>query len=84
MPPTDLLAWCWEGERRWLVVVNLGSTPGRGHTRLPWDDMVGQTYRLSDPTTGVSLTRSGDELRNGLSVDLGAWQWHLFAIDPAS
>jgi hypothetical protein len=30
------------------------------------------------------LCRSGDDLINGLFVELDAWQWHMFRIDVPS
>jgi hypothetical protein len=77
-----LVAWCWEGDRRWLVVVNLGAAPASGKVRVPWVDTAGRTYRLHDPIAGVSRSCSGDELSNGLPVDLGPWQPHLFGVEP--
>ncbi|MET0475777.1 MAG: alpha-amylase family glycosyl hydrolase [Mycobacterium sp.] len=52
-----LVAWCWEGERCWLVVVNLGATDASGRVR-----------------------RSGDDLRGGLLVELGPWQWRIVEV----
>ncbi|CAN5498362.1 hypothetical protein BH09ACT7_BH09ACT7_47460 [soil metagenome] len=77
----SLVAWCWDGDRSWLVVVNLGASVASGEVRVPWGDIAGQTYRLADPITGASMIRSGDELRNGLPVDLGPWEWHLFEVE---
>jgi alpha amylase-like protein len=77
----QLVSWCWDGAARWLVVVNLGSTGACGHVRVPWDDMLGRTYRLMDPTTGVDVIRSGDDLNGGLYVELGPWRWHLFEVE---
>ena len=76
-----LVAWCWDGEDRWLVIVNLGAATACGHVSVPWADVEGRTYHLADPTTGVSLIRSGDDLHGGLYVELGAWQWHLFKLE---
>lgn len=75
------MAWCWQGDARWLVVVNLGPTPARALTRVPLTDVRGRTHRLTDPTTGLSVVRSGDDLADGLFVELGPWQWHLFRLD---
>ncbi|MCV7225962.1 alpha-amylase family glycosyl hydrolase [Mycolicibacterium komossense] len=36
VPP--LLAWCWEGERRWSVVVNLSDGPAAGRVSAPWGE----------------------------------------------
>jgi hypothetical protein len=77
-----LVAWCWEGDRRWLVVVNLGAGPATGRVRAPWPDLRGRSWRLVDPTQGTDDIRSGDDLCDGLYVRLDPWHWHLFRLDP--
>jgi hypothetical protein len=77
----DLVAWCWEGDSRWLVVVNLSDATGRGHVRTPWPDLRGRPCRLIDPTTDVAYERAGDDLCDGLYVELGPWGWHLFRVE---
>jgi Alpha amylase, catalytic domain len=79
----DLLAWGWRDDRpRKLVVVNFGDRPAAGHVALGWDDLEGSTWRLSDASNGAVYERSGDDLRNGLYVELDAWDWHLFDLEP--
>jgi hypothetical protein len=78
--PPHLVAWCWDGDRRWLVVVNLSAATASGHVRVPWGDIAGRDYRLADPLTGVNFTRSGEDLSSGLYVELGPWQWHFFGV----
>ena len=78
---SDLAAWCWDGDRRWLVVVNLGAAPSTGRVSAPWDDLAGRTYRLTDPIADVVRTCSRDDLLDGLPVELGPWQWHLFRVE---
>ena len=63
-----------------LVVVNLGDVTAAGLVSLPWDDLRGRTWELADPTTDARFERSGDELRDGLYVELGAGNWHLFEL----
>jgi hypothetical protein len=77
----NLVAWCWEGERRWLVVVNLSGATAAGFVRTPWEDLRGRMCRLVDPTNHVTYQRSGDDLRDGLYVELGKWCWHLFRVE---
>lgn len=78
-----LVAWCWEGESRWLVVVNLSGTTSAGQVRAPWADLRGHTCRLVDPTNDVAYLRAGDALCDGLFVELGPWAWHLFRVETA-
>jgi glycosidase len=77
----NLVAWCWEGDSRWLIVVNLSDSTAAGLVRAPWDDLRGRHWQLTDPTQNSTLRRSGDDLVDGLFVDLDAWGWHMFRID---
>jgi hypothetical protein len=77
-----LAAWTWEGESRWLVVVNLGDTTAAGLIAAPWDDLRGQDWRLDDATNDTTFLRGGDDLRDGLYVELPPWHWHLFHLTP--
>ncbi|HEY7133732.1 MAG TPA: alpha-amylase family glycosyl hydrolase [Acidimicrobiia bacterium] len=77
----NLLAWCWDGEHRWLVIVNLGDGPASGHVRAPWDDLRGRTWPLVDPTNDQTFERSGDEMCDGLYVELEPWHWHLLRAE---
>jgi hypothetical protein len=81
----NLLAWCWEGDTRWLIVVNLSDSTAAGLVRAPWDDLRGRTWSLTDPSHAAQNTtflRSGDDLANGLFVELAGWNWHMFRLDP--
>ena len=53
-----------------------------GHVQAPWEDLRGRSLRLVDPTQGVAFERSGDDLCDGLYVELGPWGWHLFRVEP--
>jgi glycosidase len=77
----NLVAWAWDGVSRWLVVVNLSDSTSKGLVRAPWHDLRGRSVRLLDPTNDVTYERSGDDLTDGLYVELGPWGWHLFRVD---
>ena len=77
-----LVAWRWSGASRWLVIVNLSAGSAVGHVQAPWEDLRGRSLRLVDPTQGVVFERSGDDLCDGLYVELGPWGWHLFRVEP--
>ncbi|WP_416061168.1 alpha-amylase family glycosyl hydrolase [Rhodococcus indonesiensis] len=79
----NLVAWCWDGDRRWLVVVNLSPGTATGRVGVPWDDLRGVSCRLVDPTNDVVFDRAGADLCDGLYVELGPWHWHLFHIESA-
>jgi hypothetical protein len=77
----DLVSWRWEGDGRWLVVVNLSPGTATGHVTVPWPDLRGREVRLVDPTHDTAFTRSGDDLNDGLFVQLGPWDWHLLRLE---
>ena len=78
----QLIALCWSsGEARNLVVVNYADQPAQARVRLPWSELTGKDWQLSDRLNGVEFTRSGDELAaDGLYVGLDPWAAHFLAI----
>ena len=90
----QLVAWSWEGAApaetgadldRWLVVVNLGPDTAEGQVTVPpgWGDLRGRALRLLDPVHDIAFDRSGDELLDGLYVQLDPWGSHQFSIQLA-
>jgi len=79
-----LVAWCWSGaDSRHVVVVNLSDAPAQAQVRLPWADLGGTTWELSDRLDGRRFERDGDALaRAGLYVELGPWASHFLACSP--
>jgi glycosidase len=79
----NLIAFGWRDDRpRKLVVVNLGDAPAAAHVSLPWDDLRGRSWQLTDASNDVAYERSGDDLRDGLYVALEPWAWNLFDLRP--
>jgi hypothetical protein len=79
----NILAWTRTGtsHKRWLIAVNLSSTRAQARVRLPWTDLEGRWWNLADPVHHDSFPRNGAELqRDGLYVDLAAWQSHIFEL----
>lgn len=77
----QLVAWCWERE---LVVVNLADAPAQGRVRLPWGDLGGAAWTLTDRLDGRTFVRDGDALAaDGLYVELGGWGAHFLAVEHA-
>jgi hypothetical protein len=75
----NLVAWCWRspGEHH-LIVVNLSDSGAQGHVRLPWDELKGKSWKMTDLFTGKVYERSGDEMCNpGMYVDLPPWGYHV-------
>jgi Alpha amylase, catalytic domain len=79
-----LVAWCWEGDTRWLIVVNLSDGTAAGEVRTPWTDSRGRQWQLTDPTQNVAFERSGDDLVDGLFVELAPWKWHMFRVESTT
>ncbi|WP_395694275.1 hypothetical protein [Nocardioides sp.] len=79
----QVVSWCWSGDARWLVVVNLGEVPAAAHVATPWPDLRSARLLLHDPTQAAAYERSGDDLVDGLYVELPAWGWHLFRVSAA-
>jgi hypothetical protein len=78
----NILAWCWvKDDERCLIVINFGRETAQARVHVPWDELRGTTWRLSDMLSGETYDRGGDEIRNtGLYVDLKPWQYHLFQV----
>jgi hypothetical protein len=75
----NLVSWCCKkGEERYLVAVNLSGRSSQARVRLPWDELAGQSWRLTDVFTERVYERDGDEMSDpGLYVDLPAWGFHF-------
>jgi hypothetical protein len=75
-------AWGWRlGEERRLIIVNLSEYRSQALVPLPWEDLAGRTWRLTDAFTGEIYARDGLELRQpGLFVDLEGWGFHFFRV----
>ena len=71
---------------RWLIVVNLGADTASARVAVPpsWGELRGDSLRLEDPVHDTACDRSGDELLDGLYVQLDPWASHLFSIRPAT
>lgn len=76
----NLVAWIWlkEGSFR-LVVVNLSDQLSQARAQVPWPELSGKTWRLTDIFSGSVYERNGDEmLQPGVYVELRPWQFNLF------
>lgn len=75
----NLVAWTWEHDERFLVVVNLSDRASQARITLSWPDLKGQACLLTDHLAGTSYERDGTQLlSSGLFVDLAPWGYHLF------
>jgi hypothetical protein len=75
----NLVAWCWRSAReKYLVVVNLSGARSQGQVKVPWEELKGLSYRLTDLFTGAVYERKGEEMLNpGLYIDLEGWGFHF-------
>ena len=62
-------------------MVNLSGNMAAGLIHAPWEDLGRRTWKLTDPTQNVSYVRRGDDLVDGLFVQLAAWSWHVFRLE---
>jgi len=75
----NLVAWSWVmGSDRRLIVVNLSDNVVQAHVQLPWNEVKGQTWRVTDTLSNAGYDRDGDEMQSsGLYVELGPWNCHF-------
>jgi hypothetical protein len=75
----NLVAWSWHSaQEHRLIVVNLSNAPAQGMVRLPWEDLPGSRWQVTDLFTGQGYMRGGDEMYYpGLYVDLPPWGFHI-------
>ncbi len=75
----NLVAWCWRSSEAYLlIVVNLSDSGAQGQVRLPWDELGGKSWKMTDLFTGKMFERSGREMCHpGMFVDLPPWGYHV-------
>lgn len=77
----NLVAWCWQQEAsRSLIVVNFSDMQCQALVCVPWEDLAGREWLLTDLITGVEYRRNGSQMmKTGLYVDLEPWGYHFFS-----
>jgi Alpha amylase, catalytic domain len=78
----NLVAWSWvkDNDRR-LIVVNLSEGAVQARVHVPWGEVRGATWHLTDAFSGWSCDRDGDEMAAaGLYVELSAWSFYFFDL----
>jgi Alpha amylase, catalytic domain len=80
----NFVSWCWsKNEARYLVVVNLSEEQSQARIHLPWDNLTGRQWQLTDVLSGNVFQRDGNELSmSGLYVDLPASRYHFLCCQP--
>ena len=67
----------------YLVVVNLSEYGSQARVHLPWNDLAGRTWQLTDALSGAMFERDGGEMQSaGLYVDVPAWRFHFLHFQP--
>jgi glycosidase len=83
-PSADaFIAWIWTGKGgdRLLVVVNYSSHDAQCYVRLPFDELRGRTWTLTDLLGPNTYDREGSELAlRGLYLDVRPWTHHVFTF----
>ena len=76
----NLVAWTWaKNDDRRLIVVNLSDRAVQARVRLPWNEIPGAKWRLTDAFSDWSCDRDGDEMAGpGLYIELKAWSYNFF------
>ena len=75
----NLVAWSWvkENDRR-LIVVNRSEGAVQSRVQVPWEEVRGATWHLTDVFSGRSYDRDGDEMvAAGLYIELAAWSFYF-------
>ncbi len=75
----NLVAWCWRSaQEQHLIVINLSDSGAQGRVLLPWGELKGKSWQMTDLFTAQRYERSGDEMcAPGLYVDLPPWGFHI-------
>jgi hypothetical protein len=78
-----VFAWTGPGELRRLVAVNYAAHRSQCYVATPWKDLDGRRWRLRDRLGAAVYERDGADLATrGLYLDLPAWGYHAFEVQP--
>jgi hypothetical protein len=81
----DFISYAWHTPDggRFIVVVNYSDHQGQCRLRLPFDGLARVQFRLVDMMGSEVYLRDGDSMRDpGLYIDLGAWRYNVFRLEP--
>jgi len=76
----NLVSWSWiKDDDLFLIVVNLSNSSAQARVQIPWPELRGKSWRLTDPLSGATFDRDGDEMQgSGLFVALESFNFHCF------
>jgi glycosidase len=76
-------AWTGPGELRRLVAVNYAGHQSQCYVAMPWKDLNSRRWRLRDRFGSAVYERDGADLgARGLYLDMPAWGYHAFEVNP--
>jgi len=81
------VAYSWTGKdgARGLVAVNYSDHQSQCYVALPWADLDGRMWRLSDRMGPEAYEREGNDLAaRGFYLDMPAWAHHVFDLRGAN
>lgn len=79
----SFIAYAWRGAdgSHLLVVINYEAAQSQCHLRLPFPELAGRRWRLTDLMGTEIYDRDGGAMIDpGLYVDLGPWRYNVFAL----
>jgi len=80
------IAYAWRGTDggQWLVAVNYAPHQSQCYVRLPFSELDGKQWKLSDLIGDAIYDREGNDLHyRGLYLDVPAWRCHIFELQEA-
>lgn len=73
--------WTGPGTSRHIVVVNYSTSPAKCFVALPFPELAGSAWNLSDRLSDAAYVRDGNKLiAEGLYLDMPAWGAHVFQL----
>jgi hypothetical protein len=77
------VASIWQNDSRLLVTVNYAPNQSQCYVRLPFAELDGRGWKLTDLLGTASYDRDGSDLRSrGLYLDVPSWTCHAFDMTP--
>ena len=81
----NYICFAWQSadeNKKYIVVVNYSAERSHCMLKLPFSDLAGKNWFLSDQFSDVSYERSGDDLQlNGLYLSEPGWKYYLFELE---
>jgi Alpha amylase, catalytic domain len=76
----NMVAWSWiKDDDRRLAIVNLSDSAAQARVKVPWDELRGSSWRLTDTLSETTYERNGNEMADsGLYVELEPWSYYAF------